>query len=144
MISRRFHVAPPALMSWPSSFFVAVLTGVVGLLVSGVIASLAASWYRVPSFEAQSAAFMVSLAILGLIGGFVIGLVTSRVVAGGADPGFLKALGTSQGVLLGIIAVVGVTARLLSDVPPTIDGEALMLTVEVRWPAATLSVRPRA
>src|SRR5689334_15203033 len=112
-------------MSWPSSFGVAVLTAIVGLIASALVASLAASWYRVPSFEAQSAAFVASLAILGLVLGFVIGLIASRVVGASANPGFLKALGASQGVLLGLIAVVGLAARLLADVPPTIDGEQL-------------------
>jgi hypothetical protein len=121
-------------MSWSLSMFVGVLTAIVGLLASGFVANLAVGWYRIPSFEAGSAAFVVMFALLGLVVGFIVGLVTSRVVAGGADPGFLKALGSSQAILLGMVAVVGGSARLLADVPPTIDGEALMLAVEVRWP----------
>ena len=121
-------------MSWPSSFGVAFLTAIVGLFASALLAGLTASWYRVSSFEAQSAAYAASIAILGMIGGFIIGLVASRVVAGGAQPGFLRALGVSNGVLLGVLAVIGVGARLLADIPPTIDGEQLMLAVEIRWP----------
>ena len=123
-------------MSWPSSFGVAVLTAIVGLFACGLLASLTASWYRIPSFEAQSAAYVASIAILGMIGGFIIGLIASRVIAGGVDPGFLKALGISNGVLLGLLVIIGVGARLLADIPPTIDGEQLMLAVEIRWPAA--------
>jgi hypothetical protein len=119
-------------MSWTSSFFVGVLTGVVGLIVGSLVAGLAASWYRVPSFEAQSAAFVVSVAILAGFIGFLIGIITSRVMS---HPGFLRALGNANGILLGLIAVAGVVARLLADVPPTIDGEQLMLAVEIRWPA---------
>ena len=121
-------------MSWPLSIFVGVLTGIIGLIASAIVAGLAASWYRIPGFEAQSAAFVASLAILGLVVGFIIGIVTSRVVAGSSAPGFLRAFGTSQGILLGLIALVGGVARLLADVPPTIDGEELMLAVELRWP----------
>ena len=123
-------------MPWSSSIFVGFLTAVVGLIASAVVASLAASWYRVPSFEAQSAAFVASLAILGLLAGFIIGVVTSRAMAGGAAPGFFKVLGSANGILLGIIGVIGIVARLLADVPPTIDGEELMLAVELRWPEA--------
>ena len=119
-------------MSWTSSFFVGVLTGIVGLIVGSLVAGLAASWYRVPSFEAQSAAFVVSVAILAGFVGFLIGVITSRVMP---HPGFLRALGNANGILLGLIAVGGVVARLLADVPPTIDGEQLMLAVEIRWPA---------
>jgi len=121
-------------MSWPSSFGVAVLTAIVGLFACGLLASLTASWYRIPSFEAQSAAYVASIAIFGMIGGFIIGLVASRVIAGGADPGFLKALGISNGVLLGLLVIIGGVARVLADIPPTIDGEQLMLAVEIRWP----------
>jgi len=123
-------------MSWPSSLGVAVLGAIVGLFATGFLASLTATWYRIPNFEAQSAAYTASLAILGMVGGFVIGLVASRLIAAGANPGFLKALATSQGVLLGLLLIIGITARLLADIPPTIDGEQLMLAVEIRWPAS--------
>jgi hypothetical protein len=123
-------------MSWPSSFGVAVLTAIVGLFASGLLASLTASWYRIPGFEAQSAAYVASIAIFGMIGGFIIGFIASRVIGGGADPGFLKALGISNGVLLGLLVIIGGVARVLADIPPTIDGEQLMLAVEIRWPEA--------
>ena len=57
-------------MSWSSSIFVGILTAVVGLFVSAYVAYLAVGWYRIPSFEAGSAAFTVLLAIAGLVGGF--------------------------------------------------------------------------
>jgi hypothetical protein len=123
-------------MSWPSSFGVAVLTAIVGLFATGFLASLTASWYRVPNLDLQSTAYVASLAIFGMIGGFIIGVIASRVVAGGADPGFFKALSISQGVLLGLLVTIGGVARLLADIPPTIDGEQLMLAVELRWPAS--------
>jgi hypothetical protein len=124
-------------MSWGSSIFVGVVTAAVGAVAAGFVATLAVGWYRISSFEAGSAVFVVGFGILGLVAGLIIGIVASRVIAGGADPGMLKALGASHGVLLGIIAVVGVAARLIADVPPTIGGEKLMLAVEVRWPEGT-------
>jgi hypothetical protein len=120
-------------MSWSPSIFVGFLTAIIGLIASALAASLAASWYRVPTFEAQAAAFVVSLAILGFLVGLAVGITTSRVMtANGA--GFFKSLGSANAILLGLIAVVGITARLVADVPPTLDGDALMLAVEVRWP----------
>lgn len=120
-------------MSWPSSIFVGILTAIVSLIASTYVANLAVTWYRVSSFEAQSAAFVASFAVLGFIVGFVTGVITSRVIS---DPGFLKALGSANGIQLALIAIIGGTARLLADVPPTIDGEELMLAVEIRWPAS--------
>src|SRR3954471_7286775 len=99
-------------MSWWLSVFVGVLGAVVGLLASGFVANLAVGWYRISSFEAGSAAFVVGFAVLGLVVGFIVGLITSRVVAAGADPGFFKSLGASQAVLLGLVGVVGGSARL--------------------------------
>jgi hypothetical protein len=121
-------------MSWGSSIFVGVITATVGAVVAGFVATLAVNWYRISSFEAGSAAFVVGFAILGIVAGFLIGIIASRAIGSGADPSFLRTLGVSNGVLLGIAAVIGVSARLLADVPPTIDGEELMLAVEVRWP----------
>lgn len=123
-------------MSWLSSIGVAILTGVVGMLVSGFIANLAVGWYRISSFEGGSGYFVVGMALLGLIGGAVIGIVAARFVAAGAEPGFLKALGAGVGTV-GILGLtIGGGARLLADIPPTIDGEPLLLAVELRWPAA--------
>ena len=121
-------------MSWGSSILVGVLTATVGAVVAGFVASLAASWYRVSSFEAGSAAFVIIFILLGIVAGFLIGIIASRTVGSGADPSFLRSLGISQTILLSITAIVGVSARLLADVPPTIDGDELMLAVEVRWP----------
>lgn len=121
-------------MSWGPSVIVGVITAVVGGVASGLVAVLAVGWYHISSFEAKSAAFVIGFAILGLAVGFAIGVVASRVLVGGADPSFLRALAVSQAILLGLVAVVGVSARLLADVPPEINDEQLMLMVEVRWP----------
>ena len=48
--------------------------------------------------------------------------------------GFFRALGASLGVVVAIGAVSGGLARALADVPPALDGETMLLAVEVRWP----------
>lgn len=120
-------------MSWTTSLFVGALTGAVGLVASGFIATACAAWYRISNVDLQSVAFVVSVTILGGFVAFLIGLMTSRVIP---DPSFLKALGTATGIVLAVGGVSTGTARLLADVPPTIDGEELMLAVELRWPAS--------
>jgi hypothetical protein len=122
-------------MGWLASIAVGVVTAIATLLAAGYVANLAAGWYRVSSFEGASGYFVVGLALLGLLGGMIIGIVTARVVAAGAQPGFLRALAVALAVSLGTVGLVGGVARLGADVGPTSGGEALSLSVELRWPA---------
>ena len=122
-------------MSWLASLLVALLTAAIGLVLGGFIASNAVSWYRISSFEGGSGYFVVSIALLGFIVGFVIGLVAARIVAASAHPGFWRALGWSQLTLIGIAAIAGGIARLSADVAPRLNGEELLLAVEIEWPA---------
>ena len=123
-------------MKWLVSIAVALLTAIIALFAAGLVGALLADWYNVSSFEGQSGFFVIAIAILGLMGGFVIGLVTSRVVASRPDAGFGRALGYSCAIVLGILVAISGIARLLADIPPTIDGETLYLQVELRWPAS--------
>jgi hypothetical protein len=121
-------------MSWLSTIGVALVTATVGMFVSGYVANLAVGWYRVSGFEGGSGYFMVALALLGLVVGAVVGIVVARIVAAGANPGFFKAQGIALATILALVAIVGGTARAMADVPPEIDGETLLLAVELRWP----------
>ena len=67
-------------MSWLASFGVAIATGLLGMVVSGVVANLAVEWYRVSSFEGGSGYFVVGLALVWLIAGAVIGLGVARLL----------------------------------------------------------------
>jgi hypothetical protein len=60
-------------------------------------------------------------------------------VAARPNPGFLKALGVSTGIVVLLLAGVGTVAGLLADIPPTIDGEELLLITELRWPSGAAS-----
>src|SRR6187402_1171816 len=128
-------------MSWLASIAIAALTAAVGLVLGGYLASLAVGWYRVSSFEGGAGYFVVAFALLGAIVGLLLGLAISRVAAGSLGFGFWKALLASQLALVGIAAIVGGIARLAADVPPTLDGETMLLVVEIRWPESA-SVSP--
>lgn len=121
-------------MTWLASIVIAALTAVAGLAVAGLVAGAVVTWYRISSFEAGSGYFIVANALLGSIAGAVVGLVTSRLVARRARKGFLKALAASLGVVVAIGGAVAGTARLLADVAPELDGQRLLLAIELRWP----------
>lgn len=122
-------------MSWTSTLLAACVASGVGLFVSGYLANLAVSWYRISSFEGGSGYFVVFAALGGGLASLVLTLVISRLMASGADPTFVKSLGLSLLCILALATMVGGSAWLLADIPPTIDGEPLLLIVEARWPA---------
>lgn len=125
-------------MRWLVTLGIAVLSAGLGLVAAGFVSSLAVDWYRISSFEGGSGYFVVGMALVGGIAGFVIGIVTSLVLMARSQPGFLRGLGASAVVILGIAGGTAGVARLLADVPPTIDGEEVLLVVELRWPANAL------
>ncbi|HEX5632907.1 MAG TPA: hypothetical protein VFX50_06745 [Gemmatimonadales bacterium] len=122
-------------MSWILSLLVGVLTAVAGLLAAGFVADLCVRWYSISSFEGGAGYFVVGIALLGGIAGFVLGLVVARWVAHRPDPTFLGALGRALALVAVITLVGGGLARLGGDVAPELDGEELALLVELRMPA---------
>ncbi|HEU4722759.1 MAG TPA: hypothetical protein VFS59_15480 [Gemmatimonadaceae bacterium] len=122
-------------MSWLASLAVALVTAAVGLVLGGYVASLAAGWYRVSSFEGGAGYFVVAFALLGAVVGLLVGLVMSRVADPSLHLGTWKLLLASQVAIATIAVVVGGIARLAADVPPTLGRERLLLVVEIRWPA---------
>lgn len=121
-------------MSWLASLFIAVLTGGLGLVLAGVIANACVGWYRISSFEGKAGYFVVFMALLGGVAALVIGLVTARAVAAGESPGFFKGLGLACGITLVVAGCIALAARLMADIPPTIEGDELDLEVEIRLP----------
>ncbi|MEP6765042.1 MAG: hypothetical protein ABJB66_12055 [Gemmatimonadaceae bacterium] len=122
-------------MSWTGTIITAIITAAIGAMASVYVADQAVRWYRISSFEGGSSYWVVMMGFLALIVGLILGLIVSRVVAAGNAPSILKALGSSVFLMLALVGIVGVTGRLMADVPPTIDGENLMLMVESRWPS---------
>ena len=121
-------------MSWLLSFLIAVTTAVAGGLAAGFVANLAVGWHRIPSMEGQSGYFVVMMFLAGVFGGFVLGLIASRVAAARPNPSFLRSFFIAHATVLGLIGVIGASSRVLADVPPEIRGETLLLAVEVGFP----------
>ncbi len=107
-------------MNWTLSLFISSLAGLVGLFVAGLIAIAWVDWYRVTSFEGASGYFVIAVALLGGLFSSVVGLIVSRIVAGGADPGFAKALGFAVSIVVGIGLFVTAVAFAFRDRTPRV------------------------
>jgi hypothetical protein len=130
-------------MGWMVSFGVAFLTAIFTLFGTGTVAGLAAEWNSMSNFEGAAGFFVVGMALFGGMAGFIVGLVTSRVVAakqGGAR--FGRSLGLSTGIVTVILALAAGASYLLADIPPEIDGEELYLIAEIRWPSSPKAGTP--
>ena len=136
-----FHTTPRAarsspearkrfFMNWLKSLAVGVLNAGVGLFGAGSLAALCVEWYQIPSFEGESGYFVVFVGLLGIPAGFVVGVVTARIVT----TGFFKALGCAVGSTLVLLTIIAGCAWLGADFPPKIDGKNLVIEFEVRCP----------
>jgi hypothetical protein len=121
-------------MNWLASIGIALITCVLGLVCSGGIAALCVEWYRISSFEGKSGFFIITIALLGGIAGFLIGLAATRLAAAGVSPGFMKCLGYAAGAVIALALLALGLCRLCADIEPKIDGRELELAVEIRCP----------
>ncbi len=121
-------------MTWLSSFFVAALSGVLGLILTGLITAAFSQWFNVSNREGAAGYLMVANALLGGFVFFFVGLGISRWVATLPEPGFLKGLGYSCGVIVGLGGIAMLVGWLLADFAPKIDGKNLELAIEIRCP----------
>lgn len=129
-------------MNWIVSLLVAFLSGIASLFLAGFVADACVSWYRIPSREGGAGYFVVFTALLGGMAGTILGLIVARVVATQIAPGFLSELSGSLSVIVLVTGIVALTARLLGDIPPTIDGRNLILEVEFRFPNTKSEDKP--
>jgi len=77
-----------------------------------------------------------ALAPLGLIIGFIIGLVVALHSRGAGFGGFAKAQGIALGIAIGLAAIVSGVLYLAADHPPKLDGKPLALEFELKIPPA--------
>jgi hypothetical protein len=121
-------------MTWLTSIFVAMISGVAGLFLAGIVANACVSWYQISSREGQSGYFVILIAIGGGIAGVILGLITARVIASNYGSSLGRELLGSLGAVLIVSGAAALACRLLADIPPTLDGQELYLEVEFRMP----------
>jgi hypothetical protein len=121
-------------MTWLASIGVGILTAIIGAFGTYGMGDLCVRWYRISPREGGSGVFVVLLALLGGFVGFLVGVVSARIVASGAAPGFFKSLALGAGSVVGLVVITTFICWLAADLPTTIDGDAAELHGEVRCP----------
>src|SRR5947207_9984176 len=107
---------------------VAFLTAIAGAVLSVVASLYLTELYHVSNFEGgRGMLIFFALAPLGLIIGFIIGLVVALHSRGAGFGGFAKAQGIALGIALGLAAIVSGVLDLDADHPHKLDDHALAL-----------------
>ncbi|MEP7014247.1 MAG: hypothetical protein ABI925_02290 [Verrucomicrobiota bacterium] len=117
--------------------FIAVFTAVVGCVLALFVGDYLTRIAHVPDMEGQRGYMIIFVcAPLGILSGFVIGLIVAIRCRRAGLAGFLIAQGWSS-LIAGIFAglLVGIPYS-LSDKPPRIDGKLIELQFELRTPAS--------
>ncbi|MCW5898569.1 MAG: hypothetical protein KIT10_04805 [Flavobacteriales bacterium] len=122
-------------MSWKIALVVALLTALVTAFVTAFVADKVTGMHGVSDFEGKRGMAVVFLFIpAGFIGGFLLGLLGTKLVGAVEWAQFWKAAGLS--VLLGQVALFGIAGLSLLGIPrpPEVLGAPLAIEVEVMVP----------
>lgn len=118
------------------ALFIALFTAIVGCLLAFFVGDYLTRLAHVPEMEGQRGMTVFFLCVpLGIIAGLVIGITASILVRRQGPAGFLIAQCWSLVIVCGIAGLLAGVPYLLSDKPPTIDGQRLELQFELRAPA---------
>jgi hypothetical protein len=118
------------------TLFVALLTAFVGCLLAFLVGDYLTRLAHVPEMEGQRGMTVFFLCVpLGILAGLIIGTISAIGVRRRGLAGFLVAQGWSLLIVCGVAGLLAGVPYLLSDKPPTIDGDHLELQFELRAPA---------
>ena len=116
---------------------IALLTAVAGGALSVVASLYLTELYHVSNFEGgRGMLVFFALAPLGLVVGFIIGLVVALRSHGTGFGGFAKAQGIALGIAVGLAGIGSAILYLAADHPPKLDGKSLALEFELKIPPA--------
>ncbi len=105
-------------MTWLATLATAVLGAVLGGAGTFGLAFLWVEWYRIPAREGQSGYFIVFMTLLGIVLGFVVGAITSRVVVAVKPDGAWFVLGLLYAAGVAIALLVATMAVSWAMAPP--------------------------
>src|SRR5438067_13637268 len=114
---------------------IACFTAIAGAVLSVVASLYLTELYYLSDFEGgRGMLILFALAPLGLIVGFIIGLVVALRSRGTGFSGFAKAQGIALGIAIGLAAVVSGVLYLAADHPLKLDDKSLALEFELKIP----------
>ena len=128
-------------MGWPATLTVGMVSGIAGLALALVVGDAVAKAHRVSTFEGASGYLVVFVfGPLGFLAGLGVGIAIALLSEGAGVGGFLRVQALALAATGVAIGGVGGLAVLVADTPPTIDGQLLVLEVEIRTPATVGTV----
>lgn len=114
-----------------------LVSAVVGAILVGLLADQCVRWYGISSVEGESGYFVVLLALLGAVAGFVIGAASGwRATKRGG--GLLSGLGKALAIDVGLVALATGLAYAAADHAPEVDGRGFVIEVELLTPEGPL------
>lgn len=131
-------------MSWKIAILVALLTGLITAVVTFPVAEYVSRANGVSDREgARSMGIFFFLVPAGFIGGFLLGLLGTKLVHAMEWAHFWKATGVS--VLIAQVVLFGIAGLNLMGIPhpPLLDGQQLLLQVEVHVPMERMGSRAK-
>ena len=124
-------------MRFLRAFAIALITAVVGMFLAVFASDYLMRLYHVSDMEGQRGMTVIFLfAPLGIIVGFLIGLITALRTRWPGFIGFLKTQALSILVTIAPATVVSGLCWVAADKPPKIDGNNLTLDFELKIPPA--------
>ena len=124
-------------MRFLRAFAIGVITAVVGMFLAIFASDYLTRLYHVSDMEGQRGMAVIFLfAPLGLVVGFLIGIIAALRTRWSGVVGFIKTQGLSILIVIAIAAAVSGLLWLGADKPPKIDGKELVLEFELKIPPA--------
>lgn len=122
-------------MSWLLTFATALLSAIAGGAGMFAIASAGVKWYRISSFEGGSGYYVMFLMLLGVIGGFLAGLIAARLGYSHWSHDWYAQLVSGVATVLALLTLTLACFYLGADHVPEQGGRGLVVAWEVRLPA---------
>jgi MFS family permease len=124
-------------MRYLRAFAIGGITAVVGMFLAIFASDYLTRLYRVSDMEGQRGMAVIFLfAPLGLVIGFVIGVIAALRTRWSGFVGFIKTQGLSILIVIATAVAVSGLLWLGADKPPKIDGKELVLEFELKIPPA--------